>query len=228
MERERGSAARKKGGRPGGKPAGKGGKRARKEKKSDYFLKPGKQGAVSVLRRPIGNRIEPKLCGTMPTHALAVALVNQLERAESVVKDLFLEATDDGIEALEAILRACRESVERRGARQQQKKHGGGGAAATPGQPSQPKHLPRGERGRRHPGGEQPAGVAATDLGEEEETDPYAPAPTPSAGVADATNGAAAEGRRPRRRQGRRRRSGGGRPNGGDGGSDANGAPGAE
>lgn len=220
MERERGSAARKKGGRPGGKA----GKRAKKERKSDYFLKPGKQGAVSVLRRPIGNRIEPKLCGTMPTRALAVALVNQLERAESVVKDLFLEATDDGIEALEAILRACRESVERRGARQQQKKQGGGGAGAPPGQPPQPKQLPRGERGRRHPGAE-PVGVAATDL--EEEADPYAPAPAPSAGIADATNGAAAEGRRPRRRQGRRRRSGG-RPNGGDGGSDANGAPGAE
>ena len=220
MERERGSAARKKGGRPGGKA----GKRAKKERKSDYFLKPGKQGAVSVLRRPIGNRIEPKLCGTMPTRALAVALVNQLERAESVVKDLFLEATDDGIEALEAILRACRESVERRGARQQQKKHGGG-AGATPGQPPQPKHLPRGERGGRHPGGE-PVGVAATDP--EEEADPYAPPPAPSAGIADATNGAAAaEGRRPRRRQGRRRRSGG-RPNGGDGGSDANGSPGVE
>ena len=46
---------------------------------------------------------------------MALALVKQLEKAESVVKDLFLEATDDGIEALEAVLEACRESVIRRG-----------------------------------------------------------------------------------------------------------------
>ena len=82
-------------------------------------MKPGKKGEVSVFRRPAGNRIEPKLCGTMPSKALALALVRQLEQAESVVNDLFLEATDDGIEALEAILRACRESVERRAARHQ-------------------------------------------------------------------------------------------------------------
>ena len=82
-------------------------------------MKPGKQGEVSVFRRPAGNRIEPKLCGTMPSKTLALALVRQLEQAESVVNDLFLEATDDGIEALEAILRACRESGERRAARHQ-------------------------------------------------------------------------------------------------------------
>ncbi len=41
-------------------------------------------------------------------------LIAQLERAESVVNDLFLEATDDGIEALEAVLAACREAVLRR------------------------------------------------------------------------------------------------------------------
>jgi hypothetical protein len=46
---------------------------------------------------------------------MALALVKQLEKAESVVHDLFLEATDDGIEALEAVLEACRQSVERRG-----------------------------------------------------------------------------------------------------------------
>ena len=45
---------------------------------------------------------------------MALALVKQLEKAESVVKDLFLEATDDGIEALEAVLEACRQSVTRR------------------------------------------------------------------------------------------------------------------
>src|SRR6185369_2095538 len=78
--------------------------------KSPYFLQPGKQGAVTVLRRPAGNRIDAKLCGTMPSRAMALALVKQLERAESVVHDLFLEATDDGIEALEA----CRQSVTRR------------------------------------------------------------------------------------------------------------------
>src|SRR3954469_3615265 len=82
--------------------------------KSPYFLQPGKQGAVTVLRRPAGNRIDAKLCGTMPSRALALALVKQLEKAESVVKDLFLEATDDGIEALEAVLEACRQSVIQR------------------------------------------------------------------------------------------------------------------
>jgi hypothetical protein len=38
-------------------------------------------------------------------------LMAQLERAESVVKDLFMEATDDGIEALEAVLAACCKEV---------------------------------------------------------------------------------------------------------------------
>ena len=84
--------------------------------KSPYFLQPGKQGAVIVLRRPAGNRIDAKLCGTMSSRAHALALVKQLEKAESVVKDLFLEATDDGIEALEAVLEACRQSVANRGA----------------------------------------------------------------------------------------------------------------
>ncbi|HEV7994272.1 MAG TPA: hypothetical protein VGP25_20780 [Gemmatimonadaceae bacterium] len=83
--------------------------------KSPYFLQPGKQGAVTVLRRPAGNRIDAKLCGAMPSRAMALALVKQLEKAESVVHDLFLEATDDGIEALEAVLEACRQSVIRRG-----------------------------------------------------------------------------------------------------------------
>lgn len=82
--------------------------------KSPYFLQPGKQGAVTVYRRPAGNRIDAKLCGTMPSRAMALALVKQLEKAESVVHDLFLEATDDGIEALEAVLEACRQSVVRR------------------------------------------------------------------------------------------------------------------
>jgi hypothetical protein len=42
-------------------------------------------------------------------------LITQLERAESVVKDLFMEATDDGIEALEAILAACCKEVLEKG-----------------------------------------------------------------------------------------------------------------
>ena len=90
-------------------------KRGRPVQKSPYFLQPGKLGVVIVLRRPAGNRIDAKLCGTMPSRGMALALVRQLEKAESVVKDLFLEATDDGIEALDAVLEACRESVIRRG-----------------------------------------------------------------------------------------------------------------
>jgi hypothetical protein len=90
-------------------------KRAGPAHKSPYFLQPGKQGAVIVLRRPAGNRIDPKLCGVMASRGMALALVKQLEKAESVVKDLFLEATDDGIEALEAVLEACRQSVIKRG-----------------------------------------------------------------------------------------------------------------
>jgi len=83
--------------------------------KSDYFTQPGKRGAVIVLRKPIGNRATAKICGTMPTRIHAKMLVNQLERAESVVKDLFLEATDDGIEALEAVLAACCREVLAKG-----------------------------------------------------------------------------------------------------------------
>ena len=75
--------------------------------KSDYFTQPGKRGAVIVLRKPIGNRATAKVCGVMPTRVHAKMLMTQLERAESVVKDLFMEATDDGIEALEAVLAAC-------------------------------------------------------------------------------------------------------------------------
>lgn len=51
----------------------------------------------------------------MPTRVHAKMLINQLERAESVVKDLFLEATDDGIEALEAVLAACCKEVMEKG-----------------------------------------------------------------------------------------------------------------
>ncbi|HWH50801.1 MAG TPA: hypothetical protein VN651_04610 [Gemmatimonadaceae bacterium] len=68
-----------------------------------------------VLRKPIGNRATAKICGVMPTRVHAKMLINQLERAESVVKDLFLEATDDGIEALEAVLAACCKEVMAKG-----------------------------------------------------------------------------------------------------------------
>ena len=105
---------------------------------------------VSVYRRPAGNRIDPKLCGTMPNRAMAAALVGQLMRAESVVRDLFLEATDDGIEALEAVLLACRTSVMERGA-------GRAGPARTAG--ARPGGGRR--RGRRRGG---PRGTPGTEL----------------------------------------------------------------
>ena len=68
-----------------------------------------------MLRKPIGNRATAKICGIMPSPVHAKMLVSQLERAESVVKDLFLEATDDGIEALEAVLADCCKEVLARG-----------------------------------------------------------------------------------------------------------------
>jgi hypothetical protein len=74
-------------------------------------MQPGKRGAVVVLHRAVGNRMSPKVCGVMPSRNHAKALVDQLQRAESALHDLFYEATDDGIEALEAVLAACREAV---------------------------------------------------------------------------------------------------------------------
>ena len=90
-------------------------KKQQRGPKSDYFTQPGKRGAVIVLRKPIGNRATAKICGVMPTRVHAKMLISQLERAESVVKDLFMEATDDGIEALEAVLAACCKEVMDRG-----------------------------------------------------------------------------------------------------------------
>lgn len=108
-------------GRGGGAGGGGGGAAGRAPRKtrgkvrtSDYFTQPGKRGAVVVLRKPIGNRATAKVCGVMPSRVHAKMLINALERAESVVKDLFMEATDDGIEALEAVLAACcREVLEK-------------------------------------------------------------------------------------------------------------------
>lgn len=90
-------------------------------------MQPGKRGVVVVLHRACGNRVVPKVCGEMPSRTHAKMLISQLERAESVVKDLFLEATDDGIEALEAVLAACREEVLRRGPRVHEGGSGGAG-----------------------------------------------------------------------------------------------------
>src|ERR687896_1849899 len=120
------------------RPAGRGGRRQRGGSRSEYFIQPAKQGQFMVLRRPCGNRVTPKLCGTMPSRAHAQALIRQLEKAESAVDDLFLEATDDGIEALEAVLAACCESVLQRGP------SGGGGGGAS----GKPRPGRRG-RGRR-------------------------------------------------------------------------------
>ena len=136
-------------------------KRSGSQHKSPYFLQPARQGTVTVFRRPAGNRIDPKLCGTMDSRAMALALVKQLEKAESVVHDLFLEATDDGIEALEAVLEACRESVTRRAQQ--------AGAPGTPGAPGSGTSKGRRGRGRRRggasrgmPPGDAPAGGAAS------------------------------------------------------------------
>lgn len=101
--------------------------------KSPYFMQPGKRGVFVVLHRACGNRVVPKVCGEMPSRTHAKMLIVQLERAESVVKDLFLEATDDGIEALEAVLAACREEVLRRGPRVHES-GGDGGASSDGGQ----------------------------------------------------------------------------------------------
>lgn len=74
-------------------------------------MQPGKRGTVVILHRPVGNRLSPKVCGVMPSNNHAKSLVDQLRRAESALHDLFYEATDDGIEALEAVLAACRDAV---------------------------------------------------------------------------------------------------------------------
>jgi hypothetical protein len=94
-------------------------------------MQPGKRGVFVVLRRPIGNRAHPKVCGTMPSRVHAKMLMDSLQRAESVVKDLFMEATDDGIEALEAILTATCEDVLRRGPKVEPRTHASSQAEAA-------------------------------------------------------------------------------------------------
>jgi hypothetical protein len=105
MARQRGgpNPARKRGSRRG-RPQGK-------KPAASYYMQPGKRGCVVILHRAVGNRVSPKVCGVMPSRTHAKALVDQLQRAESALHDLFYEATDDGIEALEAVLAACRDEV---------------------------------------------------------------------------------------------------------------------
>jgi hypothetical protein len=118
--------------------------------KSPYFMQPGKRGIFVVLHRACGNRVVPKVCGEMPSRTHAKMLIVQLERAESVVKDLFLEATDDGIEALEAVLAACREEVLRRGPRVHE--GGGDGGGTTPGSGQSGANRGSGISGRQRRG----------------------------------------------------------------------------
>src|SRR4051812_39058176 len=95
-------------------PKKRGSRRGRPQKRepaTSYYMQPGKRGTVVILHRPVGNRVSPKVCGVMPSRTHAAALTEQLKRAEAALNDLFYEATDDGIEALEAILLACRDAV---------------------------------------------------------------------------------------------------------------------
>jgi hypothetical protein len=127
-----------------------------------------------VLRKPCGNRVTPKLCGTMPSRSHAQALINQLEKAESAVDDLFLEATDDGIEALEAVLAACCESVLQRGPAPARRGTGGGGSGGDgAGQGQRP--AGRRGRGRRQRGRGRPPAQGGSD-GNESEAPPPAEA----------------------------------------------------
>jgi hypothetical protein len=119
-------------------------------------MQPGKRGVFIVLHRACGNRVVPKVCGEMPSRTHAKMLITQLERAESVVKDLFLEATDDGIEALEAVLAACREEVLKRGPRVHE---GGGGDGSGPADSSQSRSSGVANRNRR---GRPPRGRRGT------------------------------------------------------------------
>jgi hypothetical protein len=147
--------------------AARGGRRQRGGSRSEYFIQPAKQGQFMVLRKPCGNRVTPKLCGTMPSRGHAQALINQLEKAESAVDDLFLEATDDGIEALEAVLTACCESVLQRGPGSG--RGGGGGEGSGKGQ----RNGGRRGRGRRQRGRGRPQ----TQGGQASDPEPPQPSP---------------------------------------------------
>lgn len=106
MARQRSHSPKKRGARRGRPQA--------KKPAAAYYLQPAKRGAVVVLHRPVGNRATPKVCGVMPSREHAETLMDQLLRAEGAVRDLFYEATDDGIEALEAVLLATGTAVLQR------------------------------------------------------------------------------------------------------------------
>jgi len=97
--------------RGGGPRRGRGGRAPAKKAAPSLYVQPGKRGTVIVLHRAVGNRATPKVCGVMPSKEHADTLMNQLLRAEGALMDLFYEATDDGIEALEAVLLATWSSV---------------------------------------------------------------------------------------------------------------------
>lgn len=140
---------------------------------SEYFLQPGKRGSVVVLRKPCGNRAAPKVCGTMPSRAQAKMLIAQLEKAESVVNDLFLEATDDGIEALEAVLAACRAAVLKRTGGGRDERDENGEPRFTPprvAEPLEAGELDEGDESYRE----------ENDTGEDDR--PYPPASNPRKG----------------------------------------------
>ena len=89
-----------------------GSKRPRKgAKRPEPFIIEATRDGVAVYRRPVGNLAIPRLCGVLPTRPMAVEFARLLRRAETAAPDLFLEATDDGIEALEAVIVACLESA---------------------------------------------------------------------------------------------------------------------
>jgi hypothetical protein len=131
----------------GGRPRGGGGAGG-KGKEQPYFLRPVAGGGVGVFRRPVGNRAEATTCGVMPSRRVADALVAQLKRAESVVSDLFLEATDDGIEALEAVLAACRDAVLKQGEARQERQSRPARAVADDGAGADDRRPRRGRRRR--------------------------------------------------------------------------------
>jgi hypothetical protein len=145
----------------GAKKKSSGGGRPRPGKKrgpeTPYFMQPAPGGGIGVYRRPVGNRAEPTTCGIMASKKQADLLVAQLKRAESVVSDLFLEATDDGIEALEAVLAACRAAVMKQAERaERSQRPPKGGRLARPtgeaGGDAGDRPSPGGGAGRRRRG----------------------------------------------------------------------------
>src|SRR5689334_21263825 len=101
--------ARSGGGKKRGSRRGRTG--ARKPAAPALYLQPGKRGTTVLLHRAVGNRATPKVCGVLPSKAHAETLMKQLLKSEGALMDLFYEATDDGIEALEAVLLATWTSV---------------------------------------------------------------------------------------------------------------------